>query len=243
MRKLIGWISLLFIGVCACQTRSGLRQEQEVEKLKSEVRQVRGERADMDVVGDELKMEIARTNNLVEEKAVREKQQIDELRREMTAMSSQIASLSSRISGLESRPAAAADEPAERPRTTEARPKASYDAGKRLFDEQKWDDAIEVLRTVVRNRPRSEDGKKAQYLLAETFYVSKDYANAALEFSEFRKGHPKDALVANAIYRQANSFRNMKKSVEAKLFYQELIEKFPKSPFSVKAKAEMKKLK
>jgi TolA-binding protein len=242
MRKFIGFISLIFIFCTACQTKSGLRQEQEVEKLKAEVRQVRGERADMDTAGDELKMEIARTNNLVEERAARDKQQFDDIHREMTAMSAQIASLSSRIQVLEGRPAPAEEPAPERPHSTE-RPRATYEAGKRLYDDQKWDDAAEVLRGVIRSRPRSDEAKKSQFLLGETLFAAKDYANAALEFSEFRKGHPKDNLVPNAIYRQANSFRSMAKKVEAKLFYQELIEKFPKNPLSTKAKAEMKKLK
>lgn len=236
--------------LCACVTKSSMRQEQEVERLKQEVRQVRGDRADMDTVSDELRMEIARLNNVVEERAAKEKQQVDEMRREMTAMSNQIATLSSRIQGMESSRASGGggggDEAAERPereRPARAKGRTTYEAGKRQYDEGKFDDAVDTLKAVIRDRPKSDEGKRAQFLLGEAYYANKDFGNAALEFSEFKKGHPKDALVANAIYRQANAFRAMNKKTEAKLFYQELIEKFPKSPFSSKARNEMKKLK
>ena len=94
-----------------------------------------------------------------------------------------------------------------------------------------------------RAKSKSEEGRKAQFLLAESYFMAKEYATAALEFGEFKKNFPKDKQVATATYRQANAFRNMGKAKEARLFYQELIEKHPKSPLVAKAKQEMKKLK
>ena len=62
-------------------------------------------------------------------------------------------------------------------------------------------------------------------------------------YQQFKKNYPKDSRVARAIYRQANCFRSLKQKKEARLFYQELIDRFPKSSLVSKAKREMKKLK
>ena len=103
--------------------------------------------------------------------------------------------------------------------------------------------AIEIFRSVAKNKTKSEEGKKAAFFIAECQFASKDYASAVLEYSDFKKNHPKDSLLPNAIYRQANAFRNLGKTKEAKLFYQELLASFPKHGLATKAKQEMKKLK
>jgi TolA-binding protein len=79
--------------------------------------------------------------------------------------------------------------------------------------------------------------------LAESHFGKKDFASAALEYNEFRKKASKDPLVPQAIFQQAQSFKGMGKKGEAKLFFQDLIDRYPKSPLVPKAKAELKKLK
>jgi tol-pal system protein YbgF len=221
------------LALSSCRTKSEIRREQEFEKLKQEVSQSRGDRAEVDSSVDEVKVEIAKLGNVVEEEAQGRRKDIEDLKKDITA-------LTSRVQALEQR--AVAEEVAQKQLTVE-RPKASLDSGRKLFDEGKYDEAIEVFKSVIKNQPKSEEAKKGQFLLAESYFSTKDYATAALEFSEFRKSFPKDALIPNAIYRQAASFKEMGKSKEAKLFYQDLIERFPKSPFATKAKLEMKKLK
>jgi TolA-binding protein len=233
--RTIGFGSLLGLLVFpACQTKSDLRRQQEVEKIKQELTQVRGDKADIETTNEELKVEISRLSNVIEQRALQQLRDNDEFHKD-------IAALGTRIQAIEQR--MANEDNASKNQPPPERVKPTYDLGKRLFDEGKFNEASDVLKAVTRGKPHSDDARKAQFLLGESLFSAKDYASAVLEYSEFKKSYPKDALIPNAIYRQANSFRSMGRSKEARLFYQELIEKFPKNSFSTKAKQEMKKLK
>jgi len=224
---------LLVVALSGCKTKSEVRREQDVERLKMELRDVKTDRADIDGLSQELKVEISRMSNLVEERAVQQNRQLEDIRKEL-------ASLNNRITTIEQR--AVAEENAEKQRVAE-KAKASFDLGKRYYDEGRYSEAVEVLKVVSRNKARTDEGKKAQFYLGESHFSNKEFASAVLEFSEFKKMYPKDPLVPQAIYRQANSFRSLGKSKEAKLFYQELVDRFPKNGLAAKAKQEMRKLK
>jgi TolA-binding protein len=230
------FILLSLIPLSSCKTKTDIRREQEVEKLKSELRDVKGDKADAENQVEELKLEIGRINNVVEERAQQNRAQMEELRREFNR---EIAQLSARIQANEQR--AAQEETVEKQKVQE-RSRASYENGRRLYDDGKYEDAIEVLKVVSRKGARTDEGKKSLFLLGESYYANKEFASAALEFSEFKKLYPKDNLIPQAIYRQAVCFKNMGKPKEAKLFYQELIDRYPKANMIAKAKQEMKKL-
>ncbi len=217
----------------SCRTKSEIRREQEFERLKQEVTQTRGDRADVDSTVDELKVEMAKLGNVIEEEAQGRRKESEEIRKEWTA-------LTARVQALEQRAVA---EELNQKQLIQEKPKASLESGRGLFDDGKYEDAIEVLRSVVESQSKSEEGKKAQFLLGESYFATKDYRLAGVEFSKFQKNFPKDALVPNAIYRLAASFKEMGKGKEAKLFYQDLIERYPSSPFASKAKVDMKRLK
>ncbi|MBM4316584.1 MAG: tetratricopeptide repeat protein [Deltaproteobacteria bacterium] len=218
----------------ACRTKSEIRREQEFERLKQEVSQTRGDRAEVDSNVDEMRVEMAKLGNVVEESAQGRIKETEEIRKELAA-------LAIRIQALEQR--AVAEELSQKQLAQEKPKAASLDLGRKLFDEGKFDESVDIFRAVVKAQPKSEDGKKAQFLLGESLFSTKDYASAVLAFSEFRKSFSQDALIPNAIYRQATSFREMGQNTDAKLFYQDLIERFPKSPFARKAKIELKRLK
>ncbi len=225
-----------------CKTKSELRREQDLERVKAELKEVRGDRADVDNLGEEFKVEISRMNNLLEERAAQSRSQMDELRKEIASLNTKIQKLEGHIEAQE-----AADREA-RNRATVAQAQAvasptkpTYELGKRFYDEGKYEDAIDVLKTVSKAK-KGDEAKKAHFLLGEALYANKEFASAALEYSDYKRLYPKDSLVPQAIYRQANAFKSMGKAKEAKLFYQELIERYPKAGMIAKAKQEMKKL-
>lgn len=235
LRLCVGVLLLAVLG--GCQTKSDVRREQEMAKLRKEVQKARGDKADIEVTSEEMKSDIARLGSLLDERAQYQSVQFEAIQKELEA-------LTKRVEALENRPI---PEPAH----AEAPPSVSpgggaapitFEAGKKLYDAGKFEEATEVLRAVVKKTPKGKD-KKARFWLAESLYSSKDFASAALEFGEFKKKYPNDDLAAKATYRQANAFRSLKKNREAKLFYQEFLDRFPKSPLASKAKAEMAGLK
>ena len=225
---------LILTTLVSCRTKSEIRREQEFERLKQEVNQTRGDRAEVDSTVEEVRVEMAKLSNVIEEEAQGRRKEAEDLKNE-------VAALAARIQALEQR--AVAEELAQKQAALEKPKTANFEMGRKYFDDGKFDEAIEVFRAVVKAQPKSEEGKKAQFLLAESLFSTKDYASAGVAYSEFIKNFSKDALIPSAMFRLATSFREIGKNTEAKLFYQELIEKHPKSPFAKKAKIEMRRLK
>lgn len=228
----------LLVPLCiltSCKTKHEIQREQELERIKADVRTVRGTRADLEVVAEQLRTDIARMTNYVEEQTLYQRRQTEELRQEIGTLSSKLDTVERKLSSLEN----------ERSQeSAQAGAPASYDAALRLKDAGKSEDAIEMLRDIVSNRPTSSsETKKARFLLANLQFSAKNYASAALEFSQFRKDYPRDSRVPEAIYKQAQAFRSLGKKKEAKLFYQEVLDKHPRSSFAQKAQSEMKRLK
>ena len=223
-------VSLAFTFV-GCKTRNDLRRDQEMETLRNEVSQVRGDKADMDVIGEEVKGDVTRLSTQLDEHIQHTNLQNEEMRKELT-------SLTARVQALEQH---AVQEEIKDHAPPPPAPVRNLDAAKAAFEAAKYDDAISILKELVKGKGRTPETRKANYLLAEAYFQSKDFASAALEFSEYKKAYAKDPMIPNAIYRQAQSFKSLGKPKEARLFYQELIDRYPKHALSAKAKQEMKK--
>ena len=215
----------------ACKTKGELKREQEFEQLKQEVTAVRGDKVDVEVVSEEVRSEIGKLRNSLEEREQAAHRENEELRKEVQTLTARIQALEQRAVAEEAKVEAPPPPP----------PKITLDGASRLYQDGKYDEAIEALKPL--SQSKGEQGKKAQFLLAESYFAAKEFATSALEFKEYRDSFPKDGLIPNAIYRQANCFKSMGKKKEARLFYQELIEKYPKHALTAKAKTETKKLK
>lgn len=244
MKKHIFILAFFSLFFTSCKTKSEIRREQEIERLRGELRDSRGDqRTDSENTAEEFKVEIGKLNNLVEERAVQAKRQVDDLHEELKVMEQRIIGLEQKVNALT--PSLNTVEKVREDEDSQDRErplKNSMGNAKKLFDEGKYEEASEMFRVVAR-KSRGEDQKKAFFWVGESLFTNKDYANAALEFGEFRKNYPRDGLVPQAIFRQASSFKKMGRNKEAKLFFQELIEKHPKSAVSAKAKQELRHLK
>lgn len=230
----VGVLCLLSF-VNACKTKGEVRREQEMERLKTEVKEAKDIRADVDTTVEELKLEVARLSSVNEEQAAIHRNLAEELKNEVIALQQRIQALEQRAVAEE----LALKQPAPKESSS---PSASYELGKKLYDEGKFDEALDVLREVYKKSSKnSEQAKKTQFLIGEVLFSAKDYASAALEFAEFRKAYSKDSLVPTAIYRQAWAFKNLGKNKESKLFFQDLIDRYPSHPMGQRAKNDIKK--
>lgn len=230
----------LLLLTSGCKTRSELRREQEMEKIKQDVVAAKGQRADVEQTVEDLRTEVQRLATAIEEQAARSNAHQEELKKE-------IGTLTTRVQAIEQR--AVDEEMAQRKhaedqrRQDEERKKAGFDTGKSLYDAEKYDEAVDVFKAVIRNKPKTEEARRSQFYLAESLFNSKDFPSSTVAFGEYIKLYPKDSLVPTAVLRQGQAFRALGKNKEAKLFFQEVLERFPKGPAATKARAEMKKLK
>lgn len=229
----------ILAGLSACKTKGEVRREQEMERLKSDVREAQGIKADIGTAVEDLRMEVARLSSSNSEQSAFYRTQIEELKTEVLTLQTRLQALEQRAVAEELALKAEADEQAQK-----AAIPRSYEMGKKLYDQGKFEDSLMVLREVLQKaRKNSEEAKRTQFLMGEVLFSSKEYASAALEFAEFQKKYPKDKRVPESLYRQGWAFKNLGKNKEAKLFLAELIKSHPKSAFSQRARKDLKMLK
>lgn len=102
--------------------------------------------------------------------------------------------------------------------------------------------AMDAMRTAQTQAAKAKPNQSS-FESGEEHFQNKDWANAILRFSEYREANPKGKKYAEATYKIGASFESLGKKKEAKAFFEEVIENFPKSSFSSKAKDKLKKLK
>lgn len=77
---------------------------------------------------------------------------------------------------------------------------------------------------------------------ANKYYNEKKWDDAILAFEDYRKNFPKGRKYPEATLKMALSFQNMNMKSEAKTFFKEVVEKYPKTKEAETAKAKLKKI-
>jgi tol-pal system protein YbgF len=93
----------------------------------------------------------------------------------------------------------------------------------------RYSEAIPGFREFLRTNPKSEFADDAQYYIGESYYATKDYNRAILEFNEVLLKYPKGEKVPAALLRQANAFAELGDKVDARLILQKLVGEYPRS--------------
>lgn len=90
-----------------------------------------------------------------------------------------------------------------------------------------------------------ESGSKKQnsYDQAQAYFDKKDWKQAILHYQKYRDDSPKGGKFADATYKIGVSFQELGMKDEAQTFYDEVVNKFPKSDEARRAKIRLKGLK
>ncbi len=78
---------------------------------------------------------------------------------------------------------------------------------------------------------------------AESLFKKSDWKNAILEYNKYRDNFPKGKNYSEATYKIGVCFQELNMKDEARAFYSEVIEKFPKAKSSRSAKYRLNQLK
>jgi tol-pal system protein YbgF len=114
-----------------------------------------------------------------------------------------------------------------------------FDQGRKQFDAGSFDAAVESFTEYLKTS-KADRVEDATFLRAESYYSLKQFKKAIVDYSKFPEKFPKSKLMPTALYRIGRSFENLGMNEDAKGFYQELLDKFPKSPEAKKARAKVK---
>ncbi|MGZ3697637.1 MAG: tetratricopeptide repeat protein, partial [Bdellovibrionota bacterium] len=95
--------------------------------------------------------------------------------------------------------------------------------------------AIETLTAYLKTAKKGKT-EEATFLRAESYYKLKQYKKAIVDYSKFPEKYTHSKNMPQVLYKIGLCFDNLGMRDDAKGFYQELIEKFPKSPEAKKAR-------
>jgi TolA-binding protein len=108
---------------------------------------------------------------------------------------------------------------------------------------------LHAQQTAQQAAKKSEDASREKlskmnpYDRADKFFTEKKWREAIVEFQKYRDTYPTGRRYAEATHKIGYSFQELGLKDEAKAFYKEVTEKFPKNPIAEKSKARLKQLK
>ncbi len=119
-----------------------------------------------------------------------------------------------------------------------------YNAAFSLLRQARYEDAEQALRGFVQQHPKDTLAPAAQYWLGETFYVRKDYANAAATFADGYEKYPKSPKGPDFLLKLGMSLANAGQKDNACRAYQRLDRDYPQATSEIRERsgAEKKRL-
>ncbi|WP_141731226.1 tetratricopeptide repeat protein [Oligoflexus tunisiensis] len=109
------------------------------------------------------------------------------------------------------------------------------------FDKKKYKTIASEGEKVLAGLKKQKDKQEATYILAESLYKSGEIREAALKFNDFIESKPKDNM-SIALLRMGDCFKQLGDAETAKIYYQELIQKYGSSAEARQAKDKLAKL-
>lgn len=173
---------------------------------------------------DELRAEVARLTGQVEELQHQKQLSDEELKKSQT-----------RIVDLEKQVKELLPEVATVPEGM-----TPLDAGKDAMDSGKYDDAIAYFSQQLQVKDTGKDAEEATYLRGEAFFKKQQFNKAIVDFSHFPEKYQKSSFHPKALLRIAESFERMGRKDDARAFYSDLMDKFPRTAEGKVAKKRLK---
>lgn len=113
-----------------------------------------------------------------------------------------------------------------------------YNYAFRLLNQTKYDEASAGFKTFLKKYPKDPLAGNANYWLGETFYIKKDYANAADNFRQGFEASPSGPKAADNLLKLAMSLDALKQSKQACAVLGQVVSKFGKTAANAAHKAE-----
>ncbi len=99
-----------------------------------------------------------------------------------------------------------------------------------------------LMALFLKKNGKNKSADNAQYWIGETYYREKNYHQAVMEFQKVVDRFKGGDAVDDALYMLGESFRALGMKDDARLFYEECIERYGKTGSAKKSKAALKKL-
>ncbi len=228
-----GFLALTLITLPAClKTRAQVRTDSPDEAPKSSELL-----ASQAAAIDELKTELARLTGRLEEL---ERAQGQASKNEGTAQLEAVKKLETRLNELEQAQIETLENLKKVQTSSPAADPVSWlEQGKSRLISGDLEGAAESLSEYLKSsKPRQAE--EATFLRGEAYFGLKQYKKAIIDFSKFPERFQKSRKMPEALYKIGLSFDALGMREDARNFFQELIEKFPKTAEAKKAKGRVR---
>ncbi|MEC7513856.1 MAG: tol-pal system protein YbgF [Pseudomonadota bacterium] len=116
-------------------------------------------------------------------------------------------------------------------------PRQRYDFAFGLLRKQDYAGAEAAFEAFLTEHPQDNLAGNAQYWLAETYYVRKQFEQAAIVFAAGYQNYPDNIKAADNLLKLALSLARIDKQQDACVALKQLGEKFPKAPSNIRRRA------
>ncbi|MDZ4660856.1 MAG: tetratricopeptide repeat protein [Pseudomonadota bacterium] len=241
MTKVASWTfvalvigSVFSLGGCL-QTRNQVQQQEEKKVFQDQVKNLQENRADSQSRLQELQTETLRYNGRIETLEAR----MTSLDRNMLGQSKindqRIGEYSVRLKTLEE--ASLNLNQKMDAMITEMQDLRSQIAAQEKMTEKK------TSKSSSGDSAPTKTSSKGPYTTGEEHYNKKAWGEAVISYMDYRDQNPNGKYYSEATYKIGYAFQQLGKANQAKSFYEEVSNRFPNSPFSKKAQAQLKSIK
>lgn len=132
----------------------------------------------------------------------------------------------------------------------ETKPSAIYSEGEAFYESKHYDDAIAQYRKVRDAYASTELSTNAELRIADSYFESERYIEAASAYDEFRKLHPVHKKAPYALYRMGlanfkqitGSDRDQTSLKNAVIYFEEFLSKYPKDEYAADVRTKLDEL-
>lgn len=129
----------------------------------------------------------------------------------------------------------------------ETSPSAVYRQGEDHFASKQYDDAIAQWKKVREAYASTELSTNAELRIADAYFQSERYLEAASAYEDFRKLHPTHVQAPYALYRMGLSNYNQITGIDtdqtpeknAVIYFEELLSRYPKSEYAAEVRDKL----
>ncbi len=121
-------------------------------------------------------------------------------------------------------------------------PDALFAEGEKKLQAAQWVDARRLFEAFVNRYPTDARAAKAQYNIGEAYGGEKRFANAIGAYTKVVDNFPKADIVPDAMYKNGLAFYQLKYCSDAKVYFQELLRRYPRTTWKGEANTQLKNL-
>jgi tol-pal system protein YbgF len=240
MKKLLSTmilVSLTLSSTACLRTRANLKDEKSSEREEPKavsVQPAQEVQPQAEYIVDQMKTEITQLTGRVEdlERALKEQN--------ARGGNEEIKKLEERLAQLEQHQVKLTETLGKVQESVALKnPSDLFNQAKAEYDKEHYESAADTFGTYLKI-PKVAKADEATFLRGESYFKIKQYKKAIVEFSKFPEKYTRSNRAPEALFKIGLSFEALGMNEDAKGFYQELVEKYPKSQEAKKARNKVK---